>query len=62
MTPDLDAPVHREERRFRRARLVLACVVSVTLLQIGWWIFFQIRTTNREYDNERLLGRDAVEA
>jgi signal transduction histidine kinase len=62
MTPDLDAPVHREERRFRRARLVFACVVTVTLLQIGWWIFFQIRTTNREYDNERLLGRDPVEA
>jgi signal transduction histidine kinase len=62
MTRGLDAPVQREERRFRRARLVLACVVTVTLLQIGWWIFFQIRTTNREYDNERLLGRDPVEA
>src|SRR5262245_7939351 len=62
MTSFADAPVEKEERRFRRARLVLSCVVGVTLLQIGWWMFFQIRTSNSEFDNQRLLGRNVAEA
>ncbi len=62
MTPFADAPVERERRRFRRARVVLSSIVLVTLLQIGWWMFFQVSAANRELDNERLLGRDVAVA
>ena len=62
MTPFADAPVDKERRRFRRARVVLSCVVTVTLLQIGWWMFFQVRASSREHDHEIQLGRDRAEA
>lgn len=58
----VDAPVKREERRFRRARLVLFAIVAVCLLQIGWWIYFQIRASNREFADATRLGEDVVEA
>jgi hypothetical protein len=52
MTSFADAPVDKERRRFRRARLVLSCVVTVTLIQIGWWMFFQVRASSREFDQQ----------
>jgi len=52
MTTFADAPVDKERRRFQRARFVLSCVVTVTLLQIGWWMFFQVRASGREFDHE----------
>lgn len=58
----VDAPVKREERRFRRARLLLFAVVGLCLVQIGWWIFFQIRASNREFDDATRLGRSVAEA
>jgi signal transduction histidine kinase len=58
----VDAPVKREERRFRRARLVLFAIVGVCLLQIGWWIYFQIRASNREFDDSTRLGEPVAQA
>jgi len=62
MTSFADAPVDKERRRFRRARLVLSCVVTVTLVQIGWWMFFQVRASSREFDQQVQLGHDASTA
>jgi len=62
MTTFADAPVDKERRRFQRARFVLSCVVTVTLLQIGWWMFFQVRASGREFDHEVQLGHDVATA
>src|SRR5262245_53088049 len=58
----VDAPVKREERRFRRARLLLFAVVGVCLLQIGWWIYFQIQASDREFADATKLGASVAEA
>lgn len=54
------APPRRERQRaarFQRARAVLFVVVTVCLLQIGWWIYFQVRESGREPDAAERASR-----
>jgi len=57
-----EAVTPRDARRFRRARIVLFSIVGLCLLQIGWWIFFQIRASNREFEDTTKLGKNVAVA
>lgn len=62
MTPRDDARTQRQETRFRLSRVLLFVVVAVCLAQIGWWIYFQIRESGREYELRTRVGESAADA
>jgi signal transduction histidine kinase len=50
------------ETRFLRARVLLFVVVGICLAQIAWWIYFQVRESERERAVAEWLGEDVADA